>query len=85
MVPPISFYASTALDSMRECWYCYTEVESHDWADPNVHETCNRERDSRVNAQLCVFCGESLGQEEIDLNDIKHEKCRLDGTYHGYK
>lgn len=66
---------------MSDCWYCGKEVEyGYNYADPNVHKLCWDERKRRELARECVFCGNDLG----DVDDIKHESCRVADTYSGY-
>ena len=71
---------------MGRCDYCETDITNtyHDYLDSAMHRSCKDERNRRVDDKLCVFCGKDLGQEEFDLNDIKHERCRILGKYFGY-
>ena len=68
------------------CDYCGTDTTNtyHDNVDGALHKSCRDERYRREDNQLCVFCGIELGEAELEIEDIKHERCRLAGTFSGY-
>ena len=69
-----------------KCDYCKTDTIGmyHDTIDGAMHESCRNEFNRRKDNELCVFCGVKLGEAELELDDIKHERCRLAGTFSGY-
>lgn len=71
---------------MGICDHCGTDTTNtyHDNIDSALHRSCDSEFNRRIGAKLCVFCNEVLGPGEIDLNDIKHERCRKIGKCVGY-
>ena len=71
---------------MGTCDYCGTDTTEtyNDNMDSALHRSCHDEMTRRREGGLCTFCGESLGPEELALNDVKHENCRIKGTYTGY-
>ena len=71
---------------MGVCDYCGTDT-ANTWSDnidSALHKSCSNEKDRRKREKLCVFCNNSLGPKELDLNDIKHERCRQTGVYSEY-
>ena len=75
-----------AHDSMGTCDYCGTDTTEtyHDNIDSALHRSCHDEMKRRRERSLCTFCGETLGPDEIEIGDVKHENCRIQGTYSGY-
>ena len=71
---------------MGICDYCGTDTTEtfHDNIDSALHRSCHDEMKRRREGNLCTFCSVPLGSDEIEMGDVKHENCRIKGTYSGY-
>ena len=45
---------------MLSCEYCGRETDELDEVGLNAHASCCRERQRRLDGNLCVFCGDPL-------------------------